>query len=129
MKARRNGSTEWMARLAAVLFLVQAALLGFSMGATAGVLPHDQFGNVLCSSDAASQDHHAPEEKNHHAGLLACCTLGCGMFGGHMAPLPTLVSLLIRQPVALATPFVLYQDVGSGAVETPRRTRGPPILV
>ncbi|WP_294644454.1 DUF2946 family protein [uncultured Aureimonas sp.] len=128
MEPRRNGSNGWMVRLAAFLFVVQAALLGFSLGATADPLPRDQFGNVLCVTDGNGGNHKPSGKSDHHSKLMECCSMGCGMFGAPGAPPPTLVSLLARPPVILSVPFVLYEDVGSGAVETPRSTRGPPLF-
>ncbi|MBB3999486.1 DUF2946 family protein [Aureimonas pseudogalii] len=115
-----------MGRLVALLFLVQASLLGLSLGAHAEIMPRDQFGNVLCSPGADGTTHAPSKPGGHSSALSDCCTLGCTMFGGPLAPPPTPLSRLERRPLVLETPFVLFEGVGSGAVETPRNTRGPP---
>ena len=115
-----------MGRLVALLFLVQAALIGLSLGAHAEFMPRDQFGNVLCSPGADGMTHAPTKPDGHSTALSDCCTLGCTMFGGPLALPPAPLSRLERQPLLLETPFVLFEGVGSGAVETPRNTRGPP---
>lgn len=127
LKTLRNGPNRWTAKLAALLFLVQMLLLGVSMGASAQPMPLDQFGNVICTSMGGDSGREGTGDRDHSAGQHDCCALGCSMTGGALAPPPSLVSLLIRQPLVRSVPFVLYEDVGSGAVETPRQTRGPPL--
>ena len=124
LKTLRPGSNRWTAKLAALLFVVQMLLLGFSMGANASPMPRDQFGNVICSSMGGESGHEGTGD--HHAGPVDCCTLGCSVAAGALAPPPPFASLLLSQPLVRSVPFVLYEDVGSGAVETPRQTRGPP---
>ncbi|WP_279482953.1 DUF2946 family protein [Aureimonas sp. SK2] len=127
MALRREGSSGWVVRLVALLFVVQATLLGFSLGATAGLLPHDQFGNVLCVTQSDSGRHKPSGTADHHSRPMECCSTGCGMFGAPGVPPPTPAALLARRPVVLSVSFLPFEDVGSGAVETPRRTRGPPL--
>ena len=114
-----------MGRVFALLFVVHAVLLGFTFSAAAELMPRDQFGNVICAELGAPADHGSHDKPAGHSGMPACCSLGCAMFGGPL-PAPSLLSLIVRQPVLLDEPFVLFEGVGSGAVETPRNTRGPP---
>ncbi len=116
-----------MGRVIAFLFLVHAALFGFSAPAAAELMPRDQFGNVLCLSGEIADAHKGSGRDHGHVPLKSCCSASCAMHGGPLPP-PTLLSRLVRQPLVLSVPFVLYEDVGSGAVETPRKTRGPPRL-
>lgn len=128
MRALRGRSGEWMGRVAALLFVLHAVLLGFAFPASADLLPRDQFGNVLCVSAGEASAHASHgEEKPGHSSLPSCCSLGCSMYGGPV-PAPSILSFLVRQPLVLDEPFVLFEGVGSGAVETPRNTRGPPLL-
>lgn len=129
MKTWRNGSNRWTAKLAALLFALQVLLVGFASNALADGMPRDQFGNVICSSTSMQDMQGGSDGSGHQPGKMDCCTLGCPMFGGAAAPPPTLVSLLVRQPLVRIVPFVLYEDVGPGAVETPRQTRGPPTSI
>ena len=116
-----------MGRVVAFLFLVHAALLGFSLPASASLLPRDQFGNVLCTTFGQASEHGKHERDKGHSGMPACCSMGCAMHGGPL-PAPSTPSRPIVQPMVLEVPFVLFEGVGSGAVETPRNTRGPPFL-
>lgn len=104
-------------------------LAGLAGSALAHDLPRDQFGNVICSPADGSSAHAGMDDAGHSSAKLDCCTLGCPMFGGAMAPPPTLNALLVRQPLVRTVVFVLFEDVGSGAVETPRQTRGPPLSI
>lgn len=127
MRALRGRSGEWMGRVFALLFVVQAALLGFTFSASAELLPRDQFGNVICAEFGAPGDHGSHDKSAGHSGVPTCCSMGCAMFGGPL-PSPSLLSLIVRQPLVLDEPFTLFEGVGSGAVETPRNTRGPPLF-
>lgn len=117
-----------MERVIAFLFVVHAALFGFSAPASAELMPRDQFGNVLCLSGEIAEEHKGSGQDHGHVPLKSCCSISCSMLGGPLPP-PTLLSRLVRQPLVLSVPFLLYEDVGSGAVETPRNTRGPPAFV
>lgn len=125
VKTLRTGSNRWTAKLAALLFVVQMLLVPVSMGASASPMPRDQFGNVICTS-LGDETREGTGDRDQHAGQHDCCILGCSMAGGALAP-PPLVSTLLRQRLVRSVPFVLYEDVGAGAVETPRQARGPPL--
>jgi hypothetical protein len=129
LKTWRNGSNRWTATLAALLFALQVLFTGLAGSAQAHDLPRDQFGNVICSPADGSTAHAGMDDAGHSSGKLDCCTLGCPMVGGAMAPPPTLNALLVRQPLVRTAVFVLFEDVGTGAVETPRQTRGPPLSI
>lgn len=118
-----------MARLAAGLFLVHALLLGFSLGADARPMPLDHFGNPLCVTSEDGSGHGGPDGKGHPSGAVDCCALGCSMSGANLLPPPADVSILAPRPVTAVVAFVPSEDVGSGAVETPRKTRGPPLAI
>ncbi len=126
MTARRGTWIEWTVRLIALLFVVHGALLAFSQGASADTLRRDQFGNVLClaSDDLGHGGAHGKTEG--HAGPMACCSLGCAMFAGVVAP-PVTDGLPVDIVATIATPpFASYEDALASVPKSPRTTRGPP---
>lgn len=126
LKTWRRSSTGWAARFVAGLFLVHALLLGFSLGVHAQPVPLDQFGNVLCVTGEGESGHDGSGH-GKAPGTLDCCALGCSQSGSSLVPPPLEASMPARRPVAAKVPFLVYEDVGSRLVETPRKTRAPPL--
>ncbi|RIY03456.1 hypothetical protein D3218_01475 [Aureimonas flava] len=116
-------------RLVALLFVVHAALLAFSQGASADTAPRDQFGNVLCH--ASDQINHDGSHRSHddHSGKMSCCWLGCSMFAGTSAAPPASGEAVATAVAAPPAVFVSYANVLASVPETPRITRGPPAVL
>ncbi len=116
-----------MVRWVALLFVVQAALLGFAPASIAQTLPRDQFGNVICSGSHGAPARPDAPASAHHAALPLCCTLACPMLGLAGAPPPFAVSLAAPTPLVLAVRFVRFETAAPRVAETPRRSRAPPV--
>ncbi len=116
----------WLARIVALLFVVHGGLLALSEGASADSVRRDQFGNVLCLASADMSHDDQGGSSNDHSKAAACCTLGCAMFAGLVAPTVAPTAPTDAYEPAQPARFRSFADVLASVPDTPRTTRGPP---
>ncbi|GLK68209.1 hypothetical protein [Hansschlegelia plantiphila] len=116
--------------LAAYLLVVQAMLTGMTLGAQGAEGAEASgglFAQVICHPSGATIEG-APQPIKH-TGLPTCCSIGCVMSGGGMAPPPT---ALFAAPGRTDEPAMLAAGAAEISVavleRSPRSTRAPPRL-
>jgi Protein of unknown function (DUF2946) len=112
---------------AVYLLLVQAFVVGFSIGVSAAPSAFDQAGFFICShagTQPAPDDSGQQPDSSH---VPNCCVLGCGMSGAGVVPLPPVVSSPVVWTHARPVSIAIHHDrVDPRLGRTPRNPRAPP---
>jgi hypothetical protein len=118
---RRQGRTSWVALCAAYLLFFQALIGGFAIGASAASAAFDPLSG-LCRADGGQTTPDRPDQPAGHGHLPDCCTIGCSMFGGHMAPVFVAVLLV---PQLAGEPEAATLRTAPAVVAVPRSPANP----
>ncbi|GLK78694.1 hypothetical protein [Methylopila turkensis] len=111
--------------MAAYLLVVQAALIGLTLGASASPWTASGLPRVLCAPSGAAADGPADPAGRH--AIPNCCVNGCAMFGGGAAPAPE-VAYVRPQPAfsEAARPAASFAAAFGAPERSPAAARAPP---
>lgn len=122
----RSGWRSATALLALYLLVLQALLVGFTLGAHAASLQRDAFGQIICTAEGGKT---LPGEPGHKA-LPECCGAGCMATAFVFATPPVWLAVAPVPPeTETSLRYLLRKPVPTAASRLPAQARAPPRAV